>query len=123
MQISEILAPQRLVEPEALLVLARHLLDAALHIAAQRRLLQQLGAHRILPREARQEEIERGGEPDDQQENAEAARDVGGLHYTGQLAQVRARSALWAERERLVARADAGGEVDRVTAGNPATSP
>ncbi len=79
-QISEVLAPQRLVEPEALLILARHLLDAALHIAPKRRLLQKLGAHRILPREARQEEIERGGEPDDQQENAEAARYIGGLH-------------------------------------------
>jgi len=38
--ISSLTAPQRLVEAEAALVLACHLLDPALHVAAECRLLQ-----------------------------------------------------------------------------------
>src|SRR5205085_8155315 len=79
-EIAQVLTPQRLVETELALVFLRHLVDPALHIAAERGLLQQFCAHRVLPREARQKEIETGGEPDDQQKYAKAARDIGGLH-------------------------------------------
>src|SRR5262249_59589863 len=78
-EISQVLTPQRLMEPEAALVLTRHLLDPALHVPAQRGLLQQFRADRVLARQARQEEVQSRGEPDDQEKDAEAARDIGGL--------------------------------------------
>ena len=79
-EIVEVLPPERLVEPKLPLVLLDHLVDAALDVAAGRRLLHQLLAHWILAGDARQEEVQRRRRPDDGDEEGKALNDVGSAH-------------------------------------------
>src|SRR5712691_9339157 len=82
MEICQVLAQQRLVETEPLLVLPHHRLNTRLDIAAELRLLQEFFPDRILPGQSGQKEVEGRRQPDDQQKNAARLCHITKLHYS-----------------------------------------
>src|SRR3989442_1166537 len=81
--VDDVLLPQGLVESELLVVLGHHRVDVALDVAALGCLLDQLGTDSVAARKSRQYKIDRRGDPDDHDEEDQAADEVAESHWRG----------------------------------------
>ena len=75
-EIDQVLLPERLVDAELGIVFLDHVLHAGVQIAAEGGHLHHLLRDGVLPADPRQEEIERRGEPDDQEEDPDPPREI-----------------------------------------------
>ena len=75
-EIDQVLFPERLVDTELGIVFVDQVLHAGVQIAAEGGHLHHLLRDGVLPADPRQEEIERRGEPDDQEEDRDPPREI-----------------------------------------------